>query len=100
MACGCAVITSRIAGAAEKIHFGEDALEHSPSDYVDLAHKIRHLIEDTGLRRRLGERAYRTASSLFDRSRMASDMIRLYPEVVPPETAPNPGGKSRQEVRS
>jgi glycosyltransferase involved in cell wall biosynthesis len=88
MACGRAVIATRNAGAAEMIRFGEDALDHVPGDVSGLASRIRELAEDVDLRERLGRHGRQTAMMWFNRSRMASEMIRLYREIVPAKVSP------------
>jgi glycosyltransferase involved in cell wall biosynthesis len=88
MACGRAVIATRNAGAAEMIRFGEDALDHVPGDVAGLASRIRELAEDADRRERLGQHARQTAMMWFNRSRMASEMIRLYREIVPTKVSP------------
>jgi UDP-glucose:(heptosyl)LPS alpha-1,3-glucosyltransferase len=62
MACGLPVITSITNGTAEIITDGVDGLIlREPTDAADLAAKIRLLLNDAGLRSRLGEQAARTA---------------------------------------
>lgn len=100
MACGRAVIATRNAGAAEMIRFGEDALDHVPGDVAGLAGRIRELAEDADLRARLGRHARQTAMMWFNRSRMASEMIRLYREIVPAKVSPATAFERGVEVQA
>lgn len=62
MACGVPVIVSECAGVAETIKDGQDGLLlKNPEDVEELAGKLELLLRDGGLRRRLGDRARRTA---------------------------------------
>jgi glycosyltransferase involved in cell wall biosynthesis len=57
MACGCAVIGSRVGGTPELIGNSERGLLFQPGDAADLASKLTNLIVDEPLRRELGARA-------------------------------------------
>ncbi len=58
MACGCAVLGSRVGGTPELIGSEEErGLLFRSGNAGDLAGKLSHLIADTGLRRSLGNRA-------------------------------------------
>ena len=81
MACGRAVIVSNAGGAAEVFTDGVDALGHPPGDVAALAARMRQLIEDPGLRERLGSNARVTAKRQFDRSRLGPDLLRAYAEI-------------------
>jgi glycosyltransferase involved in cell wall biosynthesis len=54
MACGVPVVASRIAAIPEVVLDGETGLLAEPGDPVDLASKLRLLLQDPGQRRRLG----------------------------------------------
>ena len=54
MACGVPVVASRIAAIPEVVLDGETGLLAEPGDPVDLASKLRILLQDPGQRRRLG----------------------------------------------
>jgi len=82
MACGRAVIVSNAGGAAELFTDGVDALGHPPGDVAALAARLRQLIEDPGLRERLGTNARLTAEQKFDRSRLGPDLLRAYAEIL------------------
>lgn len=62
MACGLPVIVSRMAGVAEILTNGVDALLlQSPRDVEELTKKLSWLVTDEALRIRLGENARKTA---------------------------------------
>jgi glycosyltransferase involved in cell wall biosynthesis len=78
MATGRAVIVSGAGGAAELVRDGADALVHRPGDVDDLAHQIRSLVTDRGLRDRLGQAARASAETRFDRARLSRELTPLY----------------------
>jgi glycosyltransferase involved in cell wall biosynthesis len=82
MACGKAVVASLGGGVAEIVQPGEDALVHHPGDVAGLADAIRRLVEDAGLRARLGSTARRVAVERFDRARLGPEIITLYRAVL------------------
>jgi len=82
MACGRAVIASRVGGAAEIMTIGTDAVGHSPGDAVSLAEGITQLATDADLRARLGKAGRATAERRFDRARLAADLIPIYRDVA------------------
>jgi glycosyltransferase involved in cell wall biosynthesis len=53
MACGCAVVASKVGGNPELVLDGETGLLFEKADAAGLAARLRLLIEDEGLRRRL-----------------------------------------------
>jgi glycosyltransferase involved in cell wall biosynthesis len=57
MACGRAVVASRVGGVSELVEDGQSGLLIEPGDEVALAAAIDRLLEDDALRRRLGENA-------------------------------------------
>jgi glycosyltransferase involved in cell wall biosynthesis len=82
MACGRAVVASLAGGAAEIVREGVDALGHPPGDVDALARSLRTLIEDAGLRARLGRAARAAAETRFDRARLARQLAPLYTRVA------------------
>jgi glycosyltransferase involved in cell wall biosynthesis len=78
MACGRAVIVSGAGGAAELVDDGVDGVGHRPGDAAHLAERLRALVADPELRRRLGAAARRTAARRFDRDRLAVEIAPLY----------------------
>jgi glycosyltransferase involved in cell wall biosynthesis len=82
MACGRAVVASLAGGAEEIVREGVDALGHPPGDVDALARSLRTLIEDAGLRARLGRAARAAAETRFDRARLARQLTPLYTRVA------------------
>ena len=83
MACGRAVIAMAEGGAAELFEDGEDALGCPPRDPASLAAAMRRLIEDRGLRDRLGRAGRASAGSRFDRTRLAAAWASVYDRPAP-----------------
>ena len=84
MACGRAVIVSAAGGAADLFTDGVDALGHPPGDVAALAEAMSRLVEDSPLRRRLGERAVETACARFGMERYADQLRSAYASVLKP----------------
>ena len=78
MACGRPVVVSNAGGAAEIITPGVDALVHAPGDAGDLAAQIAALAANPELRAQIGRRARTTAERMFDRTRLAAELIPIY----------------------
>jgi glycosyltransferase involved in cell wall biosynthesis len=78
MACGRPVIISRASGAAELLTEGVDALTLPSGEVGALAAALLRLVEDAGLRERLGQAARRTAVERFSRERYAREILEVY----------------------
>ena len=81
MACGRAVIASRLGGATELFQDGVDGLSFSPGGAGQLAGAIARLAADPDERRRLGDAAARSARR-FDRLRLADALVPLYEQLL------------------
>lgn len=81
MAAGRPIIASRAGGLPEVIADGQNGLLFDPDDHIQLAEKLKLLMADSDLRRRLSEAARRTAAS-YDWSRIAPLLTRIFREVV------------------
>jgi glycosyltransferase involved in cell wall biosynthesis len=77
-ACGRSVVASRGGGVLEIIRENQNALVHRPGDAHELAASLARLVEDPGLRHRLGKAARKTAEVSFTRERLAGDLMRVY----------------------
>jgi glycosyltransferase involved in cell wall biosynthesis len=66
MACGCAVVASRVGGIPELILHGRTGLLVEPGDEVGLASALERLLDDPLLRRQLGESARERACAAFE----------------------------------
>ena len=81
-ACGKAIIASEVAGATELMHDGTDFLSHRAGDSVSLAAQVLGLALSPHVRRKLGTAARVTAERVFDRTRLAGDLLPLYRSLV------------------
>ena len=82
MACGRAVVASHAGGAAEIVTPDVDAMTHRPGAMDALAAAIQTLAMDSVLRARLGHAARATAERVFDRARLARELIAVYDAAV------------------
>ncbi len=72
MALGLPVVASRAGGNVEVLRHGEDGLLVPPRDPAAFRGALERLLADPGLRRRLGERARRTARERYSLARTAA----------------------------
>lgn len=84
MACGKAVIACQAGGASELFVDGENALAHSPGDVDGLAAQILRLASDGELRLQLGKAGRAMAEQLYDRKRLAQELLAVYRDVRGP----------------
>jgi starch synthase len=82
MACGAAVVASRVGGLAMTIQDGVTGVLIPPRDSVALASAIASLLADEGRRRTLGRLAHQWAQS-FAWPSVARALVDLYEELVP-----------------
>lgn len=82
MACGRAVVATRIGGVPEVVHDGETGLLVPPGDPVALAAVLTALCADPALRHRLGTAARADALARFDRRQFAARVAAIYDEVA------------------
>jgi UDP-glucose:(heptosyl)LPS alpha-1,3-glucosyltransferase len=84
MASGLPVVTTRVAGAAERIEDGVNGLLlDSPPDPATLATRLDALLDDAGLRERIGAAGRRTAEANWDLGSVTDRVIEIYRELVP-----------------
>ncbi|HEX6186638.1 MAG TPA: glycosyltransferase [Pyrinomonadaceae bacterium] len=81
-ACGNSIIATQNAGATELMRDGIDFVCHEAGDPLSLAVQITHLAADAKLRNRLGASARATAERVFDRARLATELLPLYQTLV------------------
>ena len=81
MACGRPVVVSQTGGAAELIEPGINALGYPSGDARALSNQIALLIENPDLRNKIGKAGRETAEKLFDRKRLAKEMIPVYERI-------------------
>lgn len=85
-ACGVPAILPCLPALQEVAVEGETALFYQPGDAEDLAGKIEQLIEDSALRKKLGEQGLSAVKTNFEWSRLAEQFVRLcegYPRERP-----------------
>lgn len=82
MFAGNAVVASNASGIPEAVRDGIDGFLVPPSDDIALAGKLRNLLEDPGLRAKLGTSARERAVSRFSIRRMMDDYEALYVDVT------------------
>ena len=81
-ACGCALVLTDIRGCREIGTDGEHLLLVPPRDPEALAAAICRLVDDTGLRDRLGRAAVERARRAFDQRAVAAMSIETYRRVA------------------
>lgn len=79
---GVPTVASRLPGVDEAVLDGQTGLLVPPKDSVALAQAIERLLEDDGLRRKLGEAARARAREVFTAERMAREVETLYHELL------------------
>ncbi|MCE9561942.1 MAG: glycosyltransferase family 4 protein [Planctomycetes bacterium] len=82
MACGRAVIVSAAGGAAELFTEDVDAVAFTSGHVDQLVSVVRRLVENSGLRARLGEAARRTAETRFDAHHYGQRLCQVYRSVL------------------
>lgn len=78
MACGVAVLASRVGGARDAIEPGVSGCLFDPLSRAELKDCLRSHLADRGLAVRLGERARKTAVEKYSMARVADDLLEIY----------------------
>jgi glycosyltransferase involved in cell wall biosynthesis len=82
MSYGLPVVATRVGGILEVISGGSDGLLSYPKQPAAMAHNIIQLVENEGLRRRLGKNARKNISQFFDIKKIAVRFASLYSELL------------------
>jgi glycosyltransferase involved in cell wall biosynthesis len=82
MAHGRAVVATPVGGTPEVVVDGETGLLVPPRDVDALADALRRLLDDPGLRNRLGEAGRRRVRERFSADAMTRRVLELYDEVL------------------
>ncbi len=82
MACGCCTVASRVGGNPELIEDGKRGLLFEPGNSVDLASKLRELINGEELRTSLAAAAHDFLHANFSRGASARRMAEIYGEFL------------------
>lgn len=91
MACGCAVVATRVGGIPEQIVDGESGLLVPPGDPVALSDALRTVLLDRGFRERLGSAARSRVESLFSFEGQVQELAGLIRERIEGARAIGPG---------
>ncbi len=78
MACGVAVMASRVGGAKEAVTDGASGLLFDPLNRVELKECVGRFIEDRALPLRMGELARKTAVERYSMARVADELLEIY----------------------
>jgi glycosyltransferase involved in cell wall biosynthesis len=83
MGSGAPVIATRVGGIPEIVRHGQEGLLVPSGNSEQLAHAIKRLLKDQGLRMRLGQAAFRRAQ-LFGIDLHIQNMLKVFEEVCGP----------------
>lgn len=78
MACGLAVLASRVGGARDAIVPGVNGSLFDPLNRGEIKDCLRLFLADRGLAVRMGEGARRTAVEKYSMARVTDDLLRIY----------------------
>jgi glycosyltransferase involved in cell wall biosynthesis len=81
MACGLPVVTADMPGVREVIEPGVEGLLAEPLIASDVAAKVRRLLDDPPLARRMGAAGRRRAEARYGLATVAGQLIRLYEDL-------------------
>jgi glycosyltransferase involved in cell wall biosynthesis len=82
MACGCAVLASRVGGNPELVADGQNGLLFEAGDVSNLANELESVLGDPALRHRLSAAATRTIEEGYTRERSARRFGELYARLL------------------
>lgn len=82
IACGIPVVATRVGGTPEIIKDGINGLLVEPENAAQAAEALMKLVEDTGLRRRMGASGREIAVASFDIQKNLALLRRLYTETA------------------
>ena len=82
MALGRPVVATAVGGTPELVADGETGLLVPPRDVAALTAALKRVLDDEGLRRRLGEAGKRRVAERFSSEAMTRDVLAVYDEVT------------------
>lgn len=82
MACSVSVVASRIGGVVDVVEDGKSGMLFNPGDPISLSSSMLRLIEDSELRRRLGEEARKVIMKDFSIESITANYMDVYREVL------------------
>jgi len=101
MASARAVVAARTGGIPRMIEDGVSGFLVDPNDIDAMAARLRVLLRDAPLRRRIGEAARKRATSVFGSDAIAEQTVALYRELLESRSAsPASRGPDRRSWRS
>lgn len=83
MACGVAVIATRVGGMKDTVRHGETGLLVEPARSDELAHAIRRLLTDDDLRQAMGHRARQRAVAIVSWETLGAQLGSAYDALIP-----------------
>ena len=99
MACGLAVVATRVGGVPEVVADGDSGRLVPPGDPAAIASAISELAADDALRERMGERGREIAAERFRMDRMVDEIEALYLELVAGACAVSAARRHRRHLR-
>jgi len=84
MACGTAVVGSRVGGIPEVVADGQTGMLVPPGDPAPLADAVNVLVRDQALAAAMGQRGRERAIAEFDWASIAAQTVSLYEELTDP----------------
>jgi glycosyltransferase involved in cell wall biosynthesis len=81
MAAGLPIITTRVGSLPEFLVDGENCLYVRPRDVDDIVEKLMILVENKGLREKMGEENHTKAKQLFQKEVFVKNLIGIYEEL-------------------
>ncbi|KDE71865.1 glycosyltransferase family 4 protein [Fusobacterium necrophorum] len=82
MACEVPVIVSDADGLKEVVVEGETGFIVPKKNYKEIAKKIKLLIDDEGLRKKLGKNGRKRVEKLYNWDKNVENMLEIYKEVI------------------
>lgn len=81
-ACGLPIVTTNTPGCREVVRHGESGFLVPVGDVTQLAAALKQLIQDRGLRARMGNRGAAIAAEEFSSDRVIAETLTLYEELL------------------
>lgn len=75
LACGLPVLAARLDGIAEVVKEGENGILFDPRNAEEFRAKLKRLVDDASLRKRLGDRGIQTAQQVFNPDQIVERLI-------------------------
>ena len=85
MVSGLPCVVTKVDGMKEIIEDGINGFLVSPGDYKEIAEKVKVLLKEKDLRKKIGEKAQESITKDFEISGMIRKLENLYWENFPPE---------------